>query len=256
LGDDPVTVLARTQAMDVVALEAAEAEDRFGAKAVQLGAARRAGLPVPAGLAVSVGLVDAVAAGDAGARLALRRAAGRLPAPLVARSSAPGEDGGFASVLNVAHAERLPDALARTRLRPAAPAHTAAVVQRLVAADVAGVLACGRDERVIEATWGLGETVVAGLVTPDQFRLDRAGRVLERRPGLKDVAIAARPGGGTVEVDVAPGRATALCLDDGQLWALADLAARCEAIFGGDQELGWAFAGDELFLLRRRAISA
>ena len=47
----------------------------------------------------------------------------------------------------------------------------------------------GADERVIEASWGLGEAVVAGLVIPDHFRVDRSGQVLERKPGRKAVAI-------------------------------------------------------------------
>ena len=61
----------------------------------------------------------------------------------------------------------------------------AVVIQALIDADVAGVLftrhpVTGADERVIEASWGLGEAVVAGLVTPDNYRLARGGQELER----------------------------------------------------------------------------
>ena len=41
----------------------------------------------------------------------------------------------------------------------------------------------GADERMIEASWGLGEAVVAGLVIPDSFRISRDGQVLDRRAG-------------------------------------------------------------------------
>ena len=80
------------------------------------------------------------------------------------------------------------------------------VVQELVPADVAGVLftrnpVTGVAERVIEASWGLGEAVVAGLVVPDRYRLDARGRVLERSAGEKDVAVRAGRAG-TQEVAV------------------------------------------------------
>ena len=60
----------------------------------------------------------------------------------------------------------------------------------------------GADERLIEASWGLGEAVVAGLVVPDHFRLDRAGQVLERKAGRKRIAIRSLPNGGTFEEPV------------------------------------------------------
>ena len=67
------------------------------------------------------------------------------------------------------------------------------MVQSLLSPDVAGVLftknpISGADERLIEASWGLGEVVVAGRVIPDTFRMDRNGTVLERTPGVKKVA--------------------------------------------------------------------
>ncbi len=59
--------------------------------------------------------------------------------------------------------------------------------------------ASGADKRVIEASWGLGEAVVSGLVVPDHFRLDRSGQVLERKAGRKRIAIRPLPTGGTFE---------------------------------------------------------
>ena len=101
----------------------------------------------------------------------------------------------------------------------------------------------GADERVIEASWGLGEAVVAGLVIPDHFRIDRSGQVLERTAGLKRIAIRTLPEGGTVEEEVAAELAEQLCLDDDQLAELHRLAGRCEEVYGPDRDIEWAFAG-------------
>jgi pyruvate,water dikinase len=263
-----------------LALAEAEAERWYGGKAVQLGAALRAGLPVPEGWALPVALVERVAAGDAGA-IALVRAL-PLAGPLAVRSSAVGEDSAEASfagqhrtvlgavgadavvaaVVEVWASTRTDAALAyRRKLGLEASPRCAVVVQPMVAAEVAGVLfsrnpLTGADERVVEAAWGLGEAVVEGLVTPDRFRLTRDGAVLERSPGAKDLAVRLHADGGTAEVPVDPAQAAQLCLDDAKLAALAGLAARCEAVYGGLQDLEWAFAGDRLFLLQRRAMTA
>lgn len=268
--------------MRAVALAEATDETLFGGKAVQLGAGLRAGLPVPGGMALPAPLVDAVAAADRTALSLLRDIAGALPGPLAVRSSAVGEDSAQASFAGQ-HVTRLNvrggvDALAdavravwasarseaalayRRRLGLADAPRIGVVLQALVLPEVAGVLFTvnpvdGADERVIEAAWGLGEAVVAGLVTPDHYRVSRAGAVLARVVGDKAVAIRAQPDGGTVEEPVSPGQASALCLADRQLLELHGLATRCEATFGGTQDLEWAFAEERLYLLQRRAIT-
>jgi pyruvate,water dikinase len=134
------------------------------------------------------------------------------------------------------------------------------VVQALLDPDAAGVMftqnpITGADERVIEASWGLGEAVVAGLVIPDHFRLDRSGQVLERTPGLKKVAIRTLPEGGTFEQEVSPELAERLCIDDGQLAELNRLADLCEDVYGQARDIEWAFAEGQLYLLQCRAIT-
>jgi pyruvate,water dikinase len=258
-----------------------ELDDRvFGGKAAQLAVAMRAGLPVPAGVALPFGFVAAVAAGDARQQLAavLRM----LDFPLAARSSAVGEDSEQASfagqhltrlnlrsepelvdaVCAIWDSARSPSALAyRERLGLPREPKMAVVVQELVDADSAGVLFSrnpldGSDELVIEAAWGLGESVVAGLVTPDRFRLRRDGAVVERIPGLKDVAVRIDPQGGARQIKTPVELARVLCLDDAQLGALHALALRCDEVFGGSHDLEWAFAGDRLYLLQRRTLTA
>ncbi|HKO93708.1 MAG TPA: PEP/pyruvate-binding domain-containing protein, partial [Polyangiaceae bacterium] len=197
------------------------------------------------------------------------------------RSSAIGEDGASASfagqhvsVLNVRTPAALIDAVVsvyesarstaalayRRRMGITSEPRMAVVLQQLVPAESAGILftrhpLTGADERVIEGSYGLGEAVVSGLVTPDRFRLARGGAVLERSLGEKDIAIEWAPGGGTREVDVAPERAARLCLGDAQLAQLEALAAACEAAFPGPHDIEWAFADGKLYLLQRRAIT-
>jgi pyruvate,water dikinase len=134
------------------------------------------------------------------------------------------------------------------------------VVQRMVEPDCAGVMFTknpvnGADERVIEASWGLGEAVVAGLVVPDNYALDAGGAVLRRVAGDKDIALRSAPEGGTVEEPVDGDLATALCLDDSMLARLHDLAGRCEAVLGKGLDIEWAFAGGALYLLQSRAMT-
>jgi hypothetical protein len=113
----------------------------------------------------------------------------------------------------------------------------------------------GTDERMIEASWGLGEAVVSGRVIPDSFRIARAGDVLDRRPGVKEFAIRGVPGGGTVDEKVAPDLVESLCLDDEHLRALSALADECERVYGPERDIEWAFADGQLYLLQCRAVT-
>ena len=254
---------------------------RFGGKAAQLAEALAAGLPVPAGIALSVVLVDAVARGDPSAAAEVERTASSLRPPFAVRSSAVGEDSDGASFagqhltcLNVRSAAEAVVAVSeirrsayegaalayRARVGVDEPPRVAVVLQKLVDANCAGVLFTrnpldGADELVVEAAWGLGEAVVAGLVTPDRFRLRRDGTVLDRSAGVKDVAIVRSPDGGTRQVAVEEQRARILCLTDRELAELAYLGERCERVFGGARDIEWAYARGTLHLLQCRAIT-
>jgi pyruvate,water dikinase len=141
----------------------------------------------------------------------------------------------------------------------------AVVVQRLVDADTAGVLftrnpVTGAEERVIEASWGLGEAVVAGIVTPDHYRVSRGGSLLDRTPGRKDVSIRPRrdprAAEATEEVPVAPELVDAFCLDDTELTALDHLAGLCDDAYGTtEHDIEFAFHDGQVFLLQRRPIT-
>ena len=269
----------------LVPLHDARDERTFGGKAVHLGAAIRAELPVPDGFALSTSFVDRIDAGDAHAVESLRAALSTADAATAwaARSSALGEDSSRASFagqhltcLNVVGVEATIDAVKRIRASGRSEAalayrkrlgiegepRVAVVVQRLVVADVAGVLftrdpTSGADERVIEASWGLGESVVSGLVTPDRFRITREGRIFERVVGNKDLALRPATDGGTEEIALDERRASMPCLEEAMLLRLHALAVRCEDAFPAARghDLEFAFVGDRLYLLQRRAIT-
>jgi pyruvate, water dikinase len=225
--------------------------------------------------------VEAIASGEERALKKVAKAARSLPCPLAVRSSAVDEDGADASfagqhltLLNVPSCDQLAEALReiwwsansdsaityRQRVGLFVRPSVGVVVQSLLDPDSAGVMFTrnpinGADERVIEASWGLGEAVVAGRVIPDNFRIDRAGNVLQRMPGMKKIAIRNSPEGGTLDEQVAADLVESLCLDDAQLAKLNALADRCEEVYGPGRDIEWAFADGELFLLQCRAIT-
>lgn len=265
----------------IVPLEKARNDAVFGSKAVGLGEAARAGLPLPPGVALSGAVVEAVASGEERVLKKVAKTVRPLGGPLAVRSSAVDEDGAEASfagqhltILNVLSPEDLGEALReiwwsansdsaisyRQRVGLFVRPSVGVVVQVLLDPDVAGVMftqnpITGADERMIEASWGLGEAVVAGAVIPDNFRVDRSGRVLERTPGVKKIAIRTVAEGGTVEEAVAPERVEQLCLEDGQLAELNRLAERCEEVYGQARDIEFAIVGGQLYLLQCRAVT-
>jgi pyruvate,water dikinase len=266
---------------DVLPLQEVSETGIFGSKAVGLGQALRDGLPVPLGIALSGPIVERVASGEEDAIAQVVEAARPLGSPLAVRSSAVDEDGADASfagqhltLLNVPGADALSTALReiwwsansdsaityRKRVGLFTRPSVAVVVQALLDPDSAGVMftcnpVTGADERMIEASWGLGEAVVAGLVIPDSYRVARTGQVLECRPGLKKIAIRTVATGGTVEEPVASDLVEHPCLDESHLGELNQLAERCEQVYGPARDIEWAIAGGTLYLLQCRAVT-
>ncbi len=262
-------------------LLAAEDTALFGSKAVGLGQALRDGLPVPPGVALAGAVVDAVAGRDEEAIRRVAESVADLPGAVAVRSSAVDEDGADASfagqhmtLLNVRGPDELTAAIGevwwsansdsaityRQRVGLFTRPSIGVVIQALVEPETAGVMftlnpVTGDDERVIEASLGLGEAVVDGRVIPDHYRVSRDGEVIERRPGRKDIAVRSLPDGGTYEEETPPELVEKLCLDDGQLAELNGLAARCEQVYGPARDSEWAISAGELYLLQCRAVT-
>jgi pyruvate,water dikinase len=258
--------------------------DTVGGKALSLALLAAAGFPVPPGFCVTTSayrrLRNQSLLADPGLCKQIAEAYRRLGGgPAAVRSSATLEDGTELSyagqqetILGAEGEAAILDAIARCwasldsertvayRRLQGIPEHTlamAVVVQRLVPAEVSGVLFT-RDpldvesrRMLVEASWGLGESVVAGWVTPDRFHLDReTGLVLERHVNPKTTLRTAEGRKG-----VAPWRQNQSCLDDTQLAVLAELGQRVEAFYGGARDVEWAWAEGAFWLLQARPIT-
>ena len=296
----PSSAVGSSLVVDLAELRAGDLA-RVGGKAANLGELIAAGLPVPGGFCITTDAYAHATAGvDTGDPARARAAIGSAAVPddvaaaiidayralgggpVAVRSSATAEDLPTASFagqqdtyLNVVGADLL-DAVRRcwaslwTDRAVAyraelglddAEVRLAVVVQRMVDAQVAGVLftadpVSGRRTRsVLDASPGLGEAVVSGMVNPDHLAVEH-GRVVDRRLGDKTVAIRALAGGGTERVDLGT-TDTAACVSDAQAVALADLGRRVEAHFGSPQDIEWALDGDgTIWLTQARPITS
>jgi pyruvate,water dikinase len=244
--------LPQTKAPGIVPLDQVAAEP-VGGKAAHLAQLVRMGLRVPEGFVV-------VGATPGQLPQALDESSGRLGGAVAVRSSASEEDsagasfaGQFETVLGVRGAPAIREAVERC-LASAAGARAAAyrsemhaqndvrmavLVQRMVDAIAAGVvftadpLSGQRDRIVVNAVPGLGEALVGGYRTPDQFVLSRAGKVLER---------------------IVPGAASAV--DEARLADLLRDALKAEAGLGYPLDLEWALGRDgQVYWLQARPIT-
>jgi pyruvate,water dikinase len=137
----------------------------------------------------------------------------------------------------------------------------AVVVQRLLRADTAGVcftvdpMALG-DHIIINANYGLGESVVGGLVSPDTYRVERETyQTVSQLVGEKRVRVVAGAHG--VRTKEAPVEEQAmLCLTDQQTAAVAELAVAVEKQHGAPVDIEWAYEAGTLFLLQARPITS
>ena len=140
----------------------------------------------------------------------------------------------------------------------------APIVQRMVNADVAGVLFTAnpitgaRDEFMIESNWGLGESLVSGEAIVDNFIVSRnpQPRIKERRVQNKNimVTIDREKGIGRKKYELTGSMVTDCTLSDEQIFELAELGSRIEALFEHPQDIEWAYENGELFVLQSRKI--
>lgn len=133
----------------------------------------------------------------------------------------------------------------------------AVLVQRLVDADVAGVLftpATAGAATEVEASWGLGPSVVGGSVSPDRYRVAPDGAVV-RAVGDKATRLD-RAGGRLVARDVPPHERGASTLDDATAVGLARLGQRVADLLGGPQDVEWAIVEGRPWILQARPVTA
>jgi len=136
----------------------------------------------------------------------------------------------------------------------------AVVVQQMVFPQAAGILftadpVTGNRKVVsVEASFGLGEALVSGLVNPDVYEV-RDGEVAAKTIGAKQLAIHAWPAGGTREQAIDPHRQEQPALTDAQVVRLAGLGRQLEAHFGCPQDVEWCLADDGFQIVQSRPIT-
>lgn len=258
-----------------------------GGKAAALGVLLRAGLPVPPGFvvpfAVHARLPREAPAQSATLHRELADALTALGDPEVAvRSSAAQEDaadasaaGLYESVLGVRGAAAVGAAVRRCwasaeaaqvaqywrRLTGQAPGdpEIAVIVQQLIDAEASGVMftpsTTGGPTR-IEASWGLGPSVVGGQVTPDTWQISPDGTA-ECTPGHKTTRVDRRPdGGGLATADVPAHLRGVPAISAEAATALSALGERSAAALGAGLDIEWAVAGGRIWILQARPITA
>jgi pyruvate,water dikinase len=140
----------------------------------------------------------------------------------------------------------------------------AVVVQRMVNSEVSGVMFTANpltertDQVVVNASWGLGEGIVSGILTPDEFIVDtKTLRITDRTLGGKSVEIVRGPDGhGVQTLDVSVERSSRFTLSDAQVVDLVKLGKTVSEYYGGlPQDMEWALAEGKLYLLQSRDVT-
>lgn len=140
----------------------------------------------------------------------------------------------------------------------------AVVVQEQVDSESAGVAFSlnpqnnDYDDAVIQANWGLGETVVSGSVSPDRFIVDKvAERIIEKKPGAKETSLWSPPEGGAAEQpDKRNKDGQSVALADGQAIEISRVVSQVETLIGVPVDVEWAYgSGGELYLLQARPVT-
>src|SRR5688572_26444169 len=138
--------------------------------------------------------------------------------------------------------------------------HMAVVVQRMVFPQAAGILFTAdpitgnRKVASVEASFGLGEALVSGLVNADVYKV-RGGEVVAKAVATKQLAILVSPAGGTQEQAIEPERQEQPALTDAQVVRLAQMGRRIEAHFGRPQDIEWCLVENGFQFVQSRPIT-
>ncbi|MHC1636253.1 MAG: phosphoenolpyruvate synthase [Candidatus Methanospirareceae archaeon] len=134
------------------------------------------------------------------------------------------------------------------------------VVQKMVNSKAAGVMFTmdpvtgDRDVVVIEGAWGLGEMIVQGSITPDNFMVSKKDFSIKKEIGRKEKMLTRSEKGEPIEKEVEPSLIEKPCLSDEDILKLAKYALKIEAHYGVPQDIEWALDKDteEIYILQSR----
>lgn len=139
--------------------------------------------------------------------------------------------------------------------------YIAVVVQKMANADKAGVMftvnpSTGEEIALIEGSWGLGEAVVSGDVTPDNYQVDKKDNdIINVTVSDKKVMYTNDEDGTSVKVEVPENLRNERVLSDEELIELTEMGKRVQAHYGEPMDTEWAFENGSLFLLQARPIT-
>lgn len=136
----------------------------------------------------------------------------------------------------------------------------AVVVQRMIFPELSGIMftadpvSGNRKITSIDASYGLGEALVSGLVSPDLYQV-RAGMVIKKKIADKRLAIYGLGDAGVVKQAIAADKAAKQALPDQVALVLAELGEKIAAHFGSPQDIEWCLADDTVFIVQSRPIT-
>lgn len=138
----------------------------------------------------------------------------------------------------------------------------AVVVQEMVEGDAAGVMFTANpinknlNEMVINAAYGLGESVVSGLATPDTFIWDTAAQAIKKKNlGSKEIAVVYGGENQTVQQANTDTMRGQFCISDEEVERLADIGKRIEQHYGCPMDIEWAVKDGKIYILQARGIT-
>lgn len=136
----------------------------------------------------------------------------------------------------------------------------AVVIQKMVFSQAAGILftadpvSSNRKVLSIDASFGLGEALVSGLVNADNYKVAN-GKIIDRKVSSKKLAIQALKDGGTKEQEIEPEKQNRQALTDEQIRELERTGRNIEAHFGRPQDIEWCLVDDTFYIVQSRPIT-
>ena len=141
--------------------------------------------------------------------------------------------------------------------------HLSVVVQQMIMSETSGTLFTAdpltghRHTLTIDASFGLGEALVSGLVTPDAYSVDkRTMTIIERQISEKEIAIYPEKDGGTRQETLGADQRKQAALTDDQILSLAEMGTKVESHYGTPQDIEWAMSDGNIYLLQARPITS
>jgi len=138
--------------------------------------------------------------------------------------------------------------------------YLAVVIQKMIFPDVAGIMftadpvTSNRKVLSIDASFGLGEAMVSGLVNADNYKV-REGRIISKKISIKKLAVFASEEGGTKQQEIGPDHQNAQSLTDKEIIELERLGRKIEEHFGLPQDIEWCLADNKFYIVQSRPIT-